>query len=52
MYWLANKVFTAHSLLTLMGLGWSVFVHQIGLAALFALLWSGAFILWLEWRNA
>lgn len=52
MFWLANKVFIAHSLITLMGLGWSMLVKQSGLAVVFALLWLGALILWSEWRNA
>lgn len=51
MFWMANKVFMAHSVFSLMGLGWSVFVAQIGLGILIALLWIGAFFLWLEWRN-
>ncbi|WKZ34856.1 MAG: hypothetical protein QY332_14650 [Anaerolineales bacterium] len=49
---MANKVFAAHSLIAVLGLGWALLTAQIVLTILFFLLALGGVILWLEWRNA
>jgi hypothetical protein len=51
MIWLANKIMLAHSVISLMGIGWAWLVSQLALAILFAILWLGAFIIWMEWKN-
>jgi hypothetical protein len=51
-FWMATKIFFAHSVVTVLGVGWSIMIDQPIMAIIFALLGLGGFALWLEWRNA
>lgn len=51
MFYLADKSFAIHTLITLLGLGWALLVRQGGLAGVLVLLWLLALVMWLEWRN-
>lgn len=50
-FWLANKAFLAHSLLTLVGIGWAVVIQQVVLLVLLIGIWVMNLVLWLEWTK-
>lgn len=52
LFWLANRVFAAHSALTVLGLLWALLVGQALLSAFFAVLWLLAAVVWSEWKHA
>ena len=48
---LADRTFTAHSILTVIALFWGILVNQPFFSLALALLWALAFVTWLEWHN-
>lgn len=52
MFYLAGKAFFLHTLLTILGISWSLLINQPILSAGFGLLWLICLVIYLEFRNS